>query len=64
MVHVSFPAADPLPDDPLPDDTSLDAVSSETTAMHACAGSIPVLVQGPARRRVRASVSSPRPTFG
>jgi hypothetical protein len=38
MVHVSFPAADPLPDDPLPDDTSLNAVSSETKAMYACAG--------------------------
>jgi len=37
MVHVSFPAADPLPDDTPPDDTSLDAVSSETKAMHACA---------------------------
>jgi hypothetical protein len=64
MVHVSFPAADPPPDDPLPDDTSPDAVSSETKAMHACAASIPALVPGPGRRRVRAPVSSPRPMFG
>jgi hypothetical protein len=38
MVHVGFPAGDPLPDDPLPDDASLNAVSSETTAMRVCAG--------------------------
>jgi hypothetical protein len=51
MVHVSFPAADPLPDETPPDDTPPGAVSSETKAMHACAG---------VHSRARAGVGPPR----